>query len=105
MFVINQFVQTMVKTVSSYEARTNLGELINLAYYQGVEVIVERMGKPMVKITRISNQPQILYSKKTAIGSLTGVWKGKDGDVIKAAIKEFRRNGRLIPTRPHANTY
>lgn len=93
----------MVKTVSSYEARTNLGELINLAYYQGVEVIVERMGKPMVKITRISDQP-ISSSQKTALAKLAGIWKGRDGDVIETTVKEFRKSGKLVPTEPHGNT-
>lgn len=43
----------MTKTVSAYEARTNLGELLNLVYYKGDIVIIEKMGKPMVKLTKV----------------------------------------------------
>ena len=58
----------MTKTVSAYEARTNLGELINLAYYQGAEIVVKRMGKPMVKIVRIDkDEKKQTHSRKTQL--------------------------------------
>lgn len=81
----------MIKTVSAYEARTNFGELINLAYYNGYEVIVERMGKPMVKIIKADISKEDL--KKKAL-RLAGVWK--ENKEIEKNMREFRKNFRLI---------
>ena len=44
----------MTKTVNVYKLRTNLGEYLNEVYYQGNEVIVERRGRPMVKIVQVT---------------------------------------------------
>jgi prevent-host-death family protein len=48
----------MTRTVTAYQARTNLGELINQVYYRSDEIMVTRNGKPMVKLVRFD------YKKK-----------------------------------------
>lgn len=86
----------MIKTVSAYEARTNLGELINLAYYKGVEVVIERMGKPMVKIVKI-NRDKLEDKEKAneAILRFGGIWKSRDGDSIEKNARAFRKEFKL----------
>ncbi len=83
----------MIKRVSAYEARTKLGELINLVYYQGMEIVVERMGKPMAKLIPIdkasNKQPQQLLD-------LAGAWDNKDGQIIKQTAKRMRAKSKLI---------
>jgi prevent-host-death family protein len=46
----------MTKKVSAYKLRTNLGELMNEVYYKGIEVVVERRGKPMMRLTRVREE-------------------------------------------------
>lgn len=45
----------MTKVMTAYEARTNFGELLNLVYYQGDEVVITKNQKPMVKIIKADN--------------------------------------------------
>lgn len=45
-----------MKTVSAFTARTNFGEILNQVYYSGEEIVVERKGKPLVKISRIDKK-------------------------------------------------
>ena len=95
--VNNQIVQyhiSMLKTVSAYEARTNLGELINLVYYNDFEIVIERMGKPVVKIVGLGKN-KFKYPKKNIL-SLAGIWNNKDGEIIEKNINKFRSNFRLI---------
>jgi len=47
----------MTKTVSAYKLRTNLGEHLNDVYYRDNELIIERRGKPLVKIVKIKKMP------------------------------------------------
>ena len=68
----------MIKIVSAYEARTNLGELINLVYYKGNEIIIERKGKAMVKIVKADAPTEDGFLKAA------GSWKGD-------ALKEIKR--------------
>lgn len=44
----------MTKTINAYKLRTNLGEYLNEVYYKGNEIIVERRGRPLVKIVQIT---------------------------------------------------
>lgn len=51
----------MIKKISAYKARTNLGEVLNEVYYGNKEYIVERAGKPMVRFVRVSfDRPESL---------------------------------------------
>jgi len=55
----------MTKTVTAYEARTNLGELLNEVYYKGVEIIIKKSGKPVARISRINESlPKKLKNKR-----------------------------------------
>lgn len=78
-----------MKTVSAYKARVNFGELINLVYYNGEDIIVERKGKPMVKITRVEN-----LGKKdiTAFRAAAGSWKDLDTDKLIKNIYKLRKD-------------
>ena len=87
----------MVKTVSAYEARTNLGELINLAYYQGVEIIIEKMGKPMVKLTKVDKKEEKIEDYEKKIRRFTGIWANKDGKIIEKYARKFRKEFKLLP--------
>jgi prevent-host-death family protein len=85
----------MLKTVSAYEARTNLGELLNLVYYKGIEVVVEKMGKPVVKITRIKKEKDKI-PKEELIKRYAGILTDKEAKEIRKNIKKFRKNFQLI---------
>lgn len=76
----------MTKTISAYKARVNFGELLNEVYYRGDEVIVERMGKPLVKIVPINSYPH----KNNDIFKLAGIWKDVDAAKLKKEIKTIR---------------
>lgn len=83
----------MTKTMSAYEARTKFGELMNLVYYKDIEIIVEKMGKPMIKITKVSTPKK---SRAEILAKYAGIWKGNDDmDKIEASMKEFRKNFKL----------
>jgi len=86
----------MTKKVSAYEARTKLGELMNLVYYRGVEVIVERMGKPMIKLTRVDESLDKNKKTKRSILELAGVWDNKDGAIIEEEARKLRKKAKLI---------
>ena len=83
----------MTKTMSAYEARTNFGELLNLVYYKDIDVIVEKMGRPMVKIIKA---PAIKKTRAEILAKYAGIWANdKDVEKIEAAMKEFRTNFKL----------
>ena len=83
----------MTKTISAYKARVNFGELLNEVYYRGDEFIVERMGKPLVKIVPIKSFP----GKNNSIFKLAGIWKDVDVSKLKKEIKTIRgRSSRKI---------
>jgi len=85
----------MTKTVSAYEARTKLGELMNLVYYNNIDIIVEKMGKPIVRIVRIEeNNDTITTNEKLA--SYAGAW-GSDAAEIKKDMSAFRKDFTLTP--------
>lgn len=86
----------MTKTVSAYEARTKLGELMNLVYYNNIDIIVEKMGKPIVRITRIGNNDDLL-SKEDRRNRFAGIWDNKDGEIIKKYAKNLRKEIKIIP--------
>jgi prevent-host-death family protein len=62
-----------MRTISAYQARTNFGELLNLVYYQGDEVVVERKGKPLVKIVKFADKkPKANLLRESAVNRLFG---------------------------------
>lgn len=46
------------KTYSAHEVRNNLGEMLNQVYYHGIEIIIEKMKKPVAKIVPIKKEDQ-----------------------------------------------
>lgn len=85
----------MTKTVSAYEARTNLGELMDLVHYKDAEVVVERRGKPMVRLVNAGKEtagkkPKDLLSK------YIGIWADIESKMLKD-MHAFRRDFELLP--------
>lgn len=79
----------MTKSISANEARTKFGELMNSVYYNGNEVIVERWGRPMVKVVPFDKN-------KKSIKDLAGIWKGEDGKGIEKNAKKVRRKTKIL---------
>lgn len=51
----------MAKIVSAMEARKGFGDLLNQVALKGEDVVIERAGKPLAKLTSVSNpDPQKL---------------------------------------------
>jgi len=85
----------MTKIVSAYEARTKLGELMNLVYYNNIDIIVEKMGKPIVRIVRIEeNNNTANINEKLA--SYAGAW-GSDATIMHKDMNAFRKDFTLTP--------
>ena len=78
-----------MKIISAYTARVNFGELLNEVYYKGEEIVVERKGKPMVKISRVSLMPKNYTAFRLAAGS----WKDIDTDTMIKNIYKARNDG------------
>ncbi len=76
-----------MQTVSAYRARTNFGEILNMVYYQGNEVVVERKGRPLVKIVKFTDRGP----KSNLLLDSTGFWKHLDADKItkKSAVSRI----------------
>lgn len=75
-------------TVSAYRARTNFGEILNLVYYRGDEVVVERKGKPVVKIVKFADEkPGADLLLESA-----GLWKDLDTDKMIKNIYRARKD-------------
>lgn len=85
----------MTKTISAYEARTNLGEILNLVYYRGDTVIIEKMGKPMAKLVRIDSSKERAKSRK----DWAGAWSGKDGELIEKYAMDLRGEGKVVSSK------
>lgn len=79
-----------MRTVSAYDARVRFGELLNEVYYRDEEIIVERKGKPMVKISKVE-KPKTEADLK-AFRAAAGSWKNIDTDKFIANIYKSRRN-------------
>jgi len=79
-----------MKTISAYKARTNFGELLNEVYYKGEEVVVERKGKPMVKITKVKTKKR---KERDPLLAAAGIWKDLDTDKMIKEIYKARRDG------------
>jgi prevent-host-death family protein len=66
----------MVQVVSAQQARKQFGEIMNMVYYQDKDVIVERAGKPMIRIIKLPSSFTLQKEQKmkkladTMIGSL-----------------------------------
>lgn len=86
----------MLKTMSVFEARKNFSELMNLAYYNNYEIIVEKMGKPMIKIIKMVSPTNKIPSRSEIMAKYAGVWDTKELKEIERNSKSFRKNFKLI---------
>ena len=68
----------MKKTVSIYEAQTQLQGLLALARDNGGEIIIEENGEPLAKITPIE-KPKPQKQRIAGLGKGT-MWMSKDFD-------------------------
>ena len=80
-----------LKTISAYEARKNFGELMNLAYYNNYEIIVEKMGKPMIKIVKMVAAISTTPSRSEIMSKYSGIWSTNDANEIGKSTKSFRK--------------
>jgi len=81
--------------MSAYSARKNFGEIMNLAYYSNYEIIVEKMGKPMIKIVKVVNLPKKTYSRSEIMAKYAGAWSLKTAKDIVKNTKSFRKNFKI----------
>lgn len=86
----------MMKTVTAYEARTRLGELLNLVYYRGDTIIIEKMGKPMGKLISARKKDEIRKKKNPM--HWAGIWGKQDAELIEKYAVELRTKGRITLT-------
>lgn len=69
----------MTKIVTALEARKNLGEILNRAYYSGEVTIIERKGKTIARIV----PPVTKAANINSILSFSGTLTKKDAAIIK----------------------
>jgi len=77
----------MAKTVSALKMRRNLGELLNDTYYKGEEIVIERKGKPIAKLTKLETPTT---TGKDPFLEVAGAWRNLDVEKLKALIKKSR---------------
>lgn len=64
------------KAVSACQLRNRLGEYLNLVYYQGQEIIVEKMRKPIIKIIPFRKEnPEKKFDFNPPVFNLGGIKK------------------------------
>lgn len=78
-----------MRTISAYDARVNFGELLNEVYYRDEEIIVERKGKPMVKISKVE-KPKTDADLR-AFRDAAGSWENIDTDTFIANSYKSRK--------------
>jgi len=84
----------MTKTVTALEARKNLGEILNRAYYKGEATIILRKGKTIARIVPPATKEVNLNS----ILSFAGTLSKEDADIINKSTKTGRENSaRPLP--------
>ena len=86
-----------MRTVSAYDARVRLGELLNEVYYRDEEIIIERKGKPMVKISKVEKTKTAADLK--AFLAAAGSWKDVDTDKFMANVYKSRKKASRSPVR------
>ena len=86
-----------MRTISAYDARVNFGELLNEVYYRDEEIIVERKGKPMVKISKVE-KPKTETDLK-AFRASAGSWENIDTDAFLANTYKSRKNSSRAQVR------
>jgi prevent-host-death family protein len=73
----------MEKTVSAVKVRQKLGEILNRVALRGEEIIIERAGKKIARLSPIDHKESRLQGKldfRKAAGLGKEIWKGIDAD-------------------------
>ena len=89
-------------TVSAVKARQNLGELLNIVSLRHEDVIIERAGKKIARLTSVDdvnmvNEPSVEYTvqKKQKSGidfsSIFGTWDEEEYRLVTKAFEEQRK--------------
>ena len=88
-------------TVSAVKARQNLGELLNLVSIKHEEVIIERAGKKIARLTSIdeavneSGVEEYAVSKKREskidFSSIFGTWSEEEYQQVMESVKSGRK--------------
>lgn len=86
-----------MRTVSAYDARVRFGELLNEVYYRDEEIIVERKGKPMVKISRVEKPKTDADLKAFVVAA--GSWKDVDTDKFISRNYKSRQKSSRPPVK------
>ncbi|MFH1713431.1 MAG: type II toxin-antitoxin system prevent-host-death family antitoxin [Candidatus Jacksonbacteria bacterium] len=86
----------MTKTINAYKLRTNLGEFLNEVYYKGDEIIIERRGKPLVKIVKIKLEEirmnnNKMIPQKDRLLKLAGALSSKRAEEMERVIYNGRK--------------
>ena len=71
----------MPETISAVEARQKLGELLNRVVLRQEEIVIERAGKPLARISPIAKNRSTEYSKmdfRKAAGLGAEIWRDVD---------------------------
>lgn len=82
----------MTETISVQKARTSLGEVINKVYYRGLTFVVERKGKPMVKIVPLEGREDDIHARMKKLMKLAGSLPAEDGERMLEVIYRERKN-------------
>jgi prevent-host-death family protein len=73
----------MGQSVSAVEARQKLGEILNRVSLRGEEIIIERAGKKIARLSPIENEARRSMGKldfRKAAGLGSEIWKDIDVD-------------------------
>jgi len=73
----------MSKSVSAVEARQKLGEILNRVALRGEEIVIERAGKRIARLSPVdNNEPRrrgrLDFRKAAGLGK--EIWQGVDAD-------------------------
>jgi prevent-host-death family protein len=88
---------TMSQAISAVEARQKLGEILNRVSLRGEEIIIERAGKKIARLSPIENekpQPQGRLDFRKAAGLGKDIWKNCLSSFTK---QELRPLHPLLP--------
>lgn len=89
------------KTLDTNSVRDRLGEILDEAFYQGTEFVVQRRGKPLAAIIPYSSYEHFDRERREAFKVFHEIWEAnKDADpdevarIVDQAVAEVRRERR-----------
>jgi len=78
-------------TISSTELKNRTANVLNDVYFRGKTAVVNRYGKPVVKIVPVKEEG--IENRGRNFMKLAGVWKNIDADKMIREIYKARRDG------------